>query len=73
MQRIFKTKPTLVSIRAESVRLGNIEDALAASDAVVDGGFKEKLVLFLLRPGKWVGSIGFGFDPCGFGSKNGSS
>jgi hypothetical protein len=30
------------------------------------------------RPGKWVGSIGFGFDPCGFesngfGLKNGSS
>ena len=28
--------------------MGNIEDALAVSDAVVDRGFKEKLVLFLL-------------------------
>jgi hypothetical protein len=35
-------------VGAESVKLGKIEDALAASDAVVDGGFKEKLVLFLL-------------------------
>jgi hypothetical protein len=35
-------------VGAELVRLGNIEDALAALDAVVDGGFKEKLVLFLL-------------------------
>ena len=33
---------------AKSVRLGNIEAALAASDGVVDGGFKDKLVLFLL-------------------------
>ena len=30
------------------VTLGNIEAALAASDAMVDGGFKEKVVLFLL-------------------------
>jgi hypothetical protein len=35
-------------VGAKSVRLGKIQDALAASDAVVDGGFKEKLVLFLL-------------------------
>uniref|UniRef100_A0A2N9FNS4 Ubiquitin-like protease family profile domain-containing protein n=1 Tax=Fagus sylvatica TaxID=28930 RepID=A0A2N9FNS4_FAGSY len=32
----------------ELVTLGNIEAALAASDVVVDGGFKQKVVLFLL-------------------------
>ena len=35
-------------IETELVTLGNIEAALAASDAVVDSGFKEKVVLFLL-------------------------
>ncbi len=31
------------------------------------------LYMIKIRPGKRVGSIGFRFDPCGFGSKNGSS
>ena len=35
-------------IGTELVTLGNIEAALAASDAVVDNGFTEKVVLFLL-------------------------
>ena len=32
----------------ETVMLGNLECALGAKDGVVDTGFKEKLVLFLL-------------------------
>ena len=32
----------------ETVMLGSLECALGAKDAVVDTGFKEKLVLFLL-------------------------